>query len=91
MIEIVWDDKFKHIYKKWSKNHPDLIDQFRNRMEIFVADPFHSSLKTHSLSGILKGCWAFRITYEHRLIFKFVGKEKRKVLLIDIGTHKEVY
>jgi addiction module RelE/StbE family toxin len=91
MIELVWDEKFKRIYKKWKLKHPDLEKQFKNIMELFVIDPFHLSLKTHRLSGILKGLWAIRINYEQRLIFKFIDKEKKKVLLIDIGTHKEVY
>lgn len=91
MIEIVWDKKFKRIYKSWSKKHPDLVDSFRDKMGLFINDPFHPSLRTHSLSGILKGLWSLRITYEYRLIFKFIGKGKKKVLLIDIGTHEEVY
>ena len=91
MIEIVWDKKFKRIYKNWSKKHPELIDSFRNKMELFVNNPFHSSLRTHSLSGVLKGLWSLSITYEYRLIFKFIDKQKKKILLIDIGTHNEVY
>jgi addiction module RelE/StbE family toxin len=91
MIELVWDEKFKRIYKKWSQKHPDLVDQFRNKMELFVTNPFHPSLRTHTLSGVLKGLWASRINYEHRLVFKFIDKQKRKVLLIDLGTHEEVY
>jgi mRNA-degrading endonuclease YafQ of YafQ-DinJ toxin-antitoxin module len=79
MIEIVWDEKFKRIYKKWSKKHPDLVNSFRVKME------------PHSLSGILKGLWSLRISYEFRLIFRFVDNEKSKVLLIAIGTHEEVY
>ncbi len=91
MIELIWDEKFKRLYKKWSQKHPDLEEQFRDRMELFVTDPFHPSLKTHRLSGVLKGSWAMRISYEQRLVFKFVDKQKKKVLLIDIRTHKEVY
>ncbi len=89
--EIIWDDTFKRIYKKWSKRHPDLVNTFRNKLDLFVRNPFHPSLRTHSLSGILAGLWSFSITYEHRLIFKFIGKGKRKVQLIDLGSHDEVY
>ena len=32
-----------------------------------------------------------RINFEQRLIFRFVDKEKKKILFIDIGTHNEVY
>ncbi len=91
MIELIWDEKFKRIFKKWSQKHPDLKEQFKDKIELLVSDPFHQILKTHRLSGILKGSWAIRINYEHRLVFKFVDKEKTKILLIDIGTHREVY
>jgi len=90
MIELIWDEKFKRLFKKWTQKHPDLNELFRNKMELFVVDPFHPSLKTHSLSGTLKGSWAI-INYEQRLIFRFMDKEKQKILLIDIGTHNEVY
>ncbi|MFA4849624.1 MAG: type II toxin-antitoxin system YoeB family toxin [Methanoregula sp.] len=57
----------------------------------FEEDPFHPSLKTHTLSGVLKGLWSFRITYEHRLVFDFIDESRTQVLLIDIGSHEEVY
>lgn len=91
MIELIWDEKFKRLFKKWNQKHPDLKEQFKSKMELFMIDPFDPSLKTHSLSGTLKSSWAIRINYEQRLIFRFVDKEKKKILLIDIGTHKEVY
>ena len=91
MIELIWDEKFKRLFKKWNQKHPDLNEQFRIKLELFVFDPFHPTLKTHSLSGTLKGSWAIRINYEQRLIFRFMDKEKQKNLLIDIGTHNEVY
>ncbi|MFH1901114.1 MAG: hypothetical protein ABIK26_02550 [Candidatus Omnitrophota bacterium] len=49
MIEIIWDEKFKRIYKNWRKKHPDLVESFRNKMELFINNPFHPFLKTHSL------------------------------------------
>ncbi len=90
MIELIWDERFKRTYKKWSKKHPDLIEVLKSKLELFVNNPFHPVLRTHSLSGVLQELWCLRINYEHRLIFKFVEK-KKKVLLIDIGTHNEVY
>jgi Txe/YoeB family toxin of toxin-antitoxin system len=91
MIEVFWDKRFKKIYEKWSRKHLDLIETFKEKLEQFSEEPFYPSLKTHSLSGVLKGLWSLKINYEHRLIFKFLDKEKEKVLLIDIGTHAEVY
>ena len=91
MIELIWDEKFTKIYKKWAKKHPDLIGEFKERLILFSKDPFFPSLKTHALHGDLKGLWAIRITFQYRLIFCFFNLDKTKIILIDIGTHDEIY
>ena len=89
MIEILWDEPFLRILTKWTSKHPDLISKLEAKLTLFSSEPFHPSLKTHNLSGNLKDYWALSITYEYRLVFKFV--DENKALLIDIGTHDEVY
>ncbi len=89
MISLIWDAAFIRILKKWKKKHPHLIKTFQEVLSEFVKNPFQPSLRTHCLSGKLKDCWACSITYEYRVVFKFISKNK--VLLIDIGTHDEVY
>lgn len=89
MIEIIFDEPFLRILKKWRKKHPELIDRFQQRLILFSNDPFHPSLKRHSLNGNLAGYWSISINYEQRLVFQFLSDTK--VLLIDIGTHDEVY
>lgn len=91
MIELIWDERFKKIYKKWVRQHPELKAQFAKKLLQFEEDPFHPALKTHSLSGVLKGLWSFRITYEQRLVFDFTDECRTQVILIDIGSHEEVY
>ena len=89
MIELVWDEPFLRILKKWKSKHPDLASKFQDKLTLFCKEPFHPSLKCHGLSGNLQGYTAINITYEYRLVFKFVSENK--VLLVDIGTHDEVY
>ena len=57
---------------------------------MFVADPFAHGLRTHPLTGKLHGCYAFTVDLDCRVVFMFI-KGHSKVLLIDIGTHEEVY
>jgi mRNA-degrading endonuclease YafQ of YafQ-DinJ toxin-antitoxin module len=71
--------------------HPDLVPLFTEKVELFVSDSFHPSLRVLSLSGVLHGLWAMRINYDQRLIFKFMDEAHTIVLLIDIGTHDKVY
>lgn len=58
--------------------------------DLFENNPFASRIRTHKLSGKLKGLWAFSVDYNCRIIFKFV-EGKSNILLIDIGGHNEVY
>ena len=59
-------------------------------MELFVSDPFTHELRTHALTGKLHGCHAFSVDFDCRVVFMFL-KGQSRVLLIDIGTHDEVY
>ena len=54
MVEIIWDDSFLRILKKWKRKHPDLMVDFQDKLSQFTENPFQPSLKTHSLSGKLK-------------------------------------
>lgn len=89
MIKLVWDQGFKRAYQKRIKKDSEINTRFWNAVEMFVTDPFNPMLKTHKLSGKLKGLWVFSCLYDCRIIFKFIKKEE--VLLIDIGSHDEVY
>jgi mRNA-degrading endonuclease YafQ of YafQ-DinJ toxin-antitoxin module len=61
------------------------------RVEIFTTNPFHARLKTHKLSGKLKGMWAFSIEQDARVLFYFTKDKPRKAVFTDIGSHDEVY
>jgi len=56
---------------------------------LFSKNPCNPRLKTHKLVGKLDGLWAFSVGYDYRVVFRFIDAEE--VLLIDIGTHDEVY
>ena len=89
MIKLFWDEGFKKAYRKRIKNNEELKRKFWDSIHLFVKEPFNIRLKTHKLSGKLKGLWAFRCSYEYRVIFEFI--KSNEVLLIDIGMHDEVY
>ena len=91
MVELIWDEQFKKIYRNGARQHPDLKAQFAKKIVTFEQNPFHPTLKTHSLIGVLKGLWSFRITDEHRLVFYFIDKSRTTVVLIDICSREEVY
>ena len=90
MINLVWDTAFKRSYKKRISGDPFLKESFWDSIEDFTKKPFDSHLKTHKLTGKLNGLWAFSVAPDCRIIFKFLNDGK-SALLIDIGSHDEVY
>ena len=89
MIKIVWDNGFKRSYKKRIKNFSKIQKKFQSAIALFAEDPFQPKLRTHKLSGELEDIWAFYVDYDCRVIFEFL--DEMTVLLIDIGSHDEVY
>ena len=91
MMELVWDASFKRAYRKRIAPNKHLAGRFEEAMALFVLDPFEPRLRTHKLTGKLHGYWAFSVEQDCRVLFLFIKGSKRKVLLIDIGSHDEVY
>ncbi len=69
--------------------NPELKPKLLQALETFADNPLSPPLRTHKLSGKLKGLWAFVIAYDCRVIFRFL--DNQNILLIDIGKHDEVY
>jgi addiction module RelE/StbE family toxin len=89
VIRVAWDPGFKKSYQKKIKHHDELKKRFWKAMELFSKNPFAPRLRTHKLTGKLEGLWAFSVAYDSRVVFQFLNE--KEVLLIDIGTHDEVY
>ena len=89
MIKIIWDRGFEQSYRQRIRTRPALRKDFFDSLDLFDEDPFHPALRTHPLTGPLKGLWAFGCASDLRVIFRFI--KKNEVLLVDIGSHEEVY
>ena len=83
-------EKYSKIEKKFFKKHTDLILKYGEVLKKLQINPFDNSLKTDKLKGELKEFYASHLTYEYRiiLIIKIVNNE---IILVNIGTHDEVY
>ncbi len=89
-MEVTFSDSFKKAFKKRIKS-TTLESNFWIILELFVINPFDSSLKTHKLSGQLKDLWSFSIGYNLRVVFYFTKDKPKRAVFVDIGTHDEVY
>ena len=94
MRKLIWSKTFIRAFKRLIKKHPNLREDIEDALRLLVQEPFAPQLETHKLKGKLSGSWACSAGYDLRIIFDFVKNEKQKeddILLIEIGTHDEVY
>ena len=72
------------------RRHPDLRVQLQSAIDGLRHDPFQPSLRLHPLQGDLSGFHAVSLTYQFRIVL-VLNAEERRITLINIGSHDEVY
>ncbi len=84
-MKIYYSRKFEKEYKRL---HFKIKISAEKKEAIFRKNPHDPRLKTHKLTGKLKGYYSFSIDYQYRIIFEF--REKEIVWFHSVGTH-EIY
>jgi mRNA interferase YafQ len=79
--------EFKRNYRKLRLAEQE---RFKQRMKIFVIDPFDPMLRNHALVGKYEGCRSIAIGGDLRLVYRVTERED-VILLLDIGTHSRLY
>lgn len=87
-MKIVYDRKFKQSYKLKIKDHKNLVAQIRDIVELLLSDSHSKDLDIHPLQGSMKGLYSITVDADLRIVYK---KTKQALILLDIGSHKEVY
>ncbi len=94
MRRLAWNASFQRTFKHRTRHSPASGERVFQVLEKLAEDPFHPTLKTHKLSGQLRGLWACWVEYDCRIVFPLepdpAGREET-IILVDIGTHDEVY
>ena len=90
MWKIVDTPYYQRALKRFLRKRPDLRQTYDAVIRLLVTDPYEPSLKLHSLGGRHAGEYAVSVTYRYRMILTFAVIE-RQVVLIDIGSHDDVY
>ena len=69
--------------KDFSKLHPNIKNVVLNKLNIFMDNPNHPSLRIKKIKGTTNK-WEMTITKNYRITFKPVGNTK---ILRKVGTH----
>jgi mRNA interferase YafQ len=92
--ELVETPRFTRALRKYTRRDGERQACVADTLLRMGADVFDPRLKTHALTGELAGRYACACGYDCRIVFslaKDTRTKKEKVLLLDVGTHDEVY
>ncbi len=92
-MKLVASKKFKKSYKKFTKNNELLKNKIDETLKLLSINPYNKQLQTHKLSGKLETYLSCNCGYDCRIIFIIMKNiaEVEEILLLDIGSHDEVY
>ena len=88
--EIEYTPKYEKKLFKFLKKHKDIVPKYKKTILLMEADPFHPSLRLHSLKGKLKDLYSVSIDMQYRITIEFYI-ENNRIIPVNIGTHDKVY
>ena len=75
-------------YQHWIKADPTVLLRLNDLLRDIRRDPFKGLGKPEPLKGDLSGWWSRRITQEHRLVYRVVGKgEAQQIEVVVCRQH----
>ncbi len=89
MLKVEYDVRYLNDLKQLVRKQPELVEEINLRAQWFKKNPEDTRLNNHDLKKKMKSKWAFSITGDIRIIYKWLGKNK--VRLLAIGGHEKVY
>ncbi|MDQ6602321.1 MAG: plasmid stabilization protein [Chloroflexota bacterium] len=94
MPSVTWDlvetPAYARALRRFFRKHPDLRDTHAEVIRLLSTDPHAPSLRLYPLGGELAGQHAVSITYTYRITLILIVVE-REIVLLNIGSHDEVY
>jgi mRNA interferase YafQ len=90
MKKLVSTPRFEKSFLKFAWRNRSLQQKIEDSLTQLADDAFAANLGTHKLAGTL----ACSCGYDCRILFKFdldEETEEEVILLLDVGTHDEVY
>lgn len=94
MHELVLTPRFERAFRRLVAKNPAFRPQIETALRRMASDIGDPRLKTHHLSGQLKGLHACSVGYDCRIVFarqKHPKTGAEVLVLINLGSHEEVY
>ena len=88
--KIIRTQKFMKKLSKIIKKNPSLKAKISKTLKLLATDINHPSLRLHKLKGNMSDYYSASIDMNYRIILELIVTEK-EIILLDIGSHDDVY
>ena len=88
--KLVFPESYIRRARKFLKKHPEIHGQYRKALELLELNPYHPSLRLHSLQGNLSSLSSVSINISYRIVLELII-DGNEILFINIGKHDQVY
>ncbi|GGD70943.1 type II toxin-antitoxin system RelE/ParE family toxin [Lacimicrobium alkaliphilum] len=87
---LIYTDSYIRRAKKFLKRHPQILGQYEKTLQLLELNPYHPSLRLHSLQGSLSDLSSVSINMSYRIVLELLI-QNNDIILLDIGDHNQVY
>ncbi len=87
---LVFTEQYNRCAKRFLKRHPDLTQHYLKTLKILEANPYHPSLRLHSLKGKFEALHSVSINLSYRITLELLIKDG-EIILVNVGDHDAVY
>lgn len=88
--EIRFSESYKKRLRKFIQTHKEIVARYEKTIRLLQENPYHPSLRLHKLKGTMSEYYSISINIEYRIIMDFMIADE-VIILLDIGSHDEVY
>ena len=78
---LIYADSYIRRAKKFLQKHPEIHKQYKKTLQLLELDPYHPSLRLHSLEGRLKGLSSVSINMSYRVVLELEIQGEEIVLV----------
>ena len=89
-FKLIYPESYIKRARKFLKKHPEIHSQYRKTLALLELNPYHPSLRLHSLHDRMSGLSSVSINISYRTVLELII-EGDEILLVNIGKHDQVY
>ena len=87
---IIYTPSYNKRAARFLKKHSDLYSQYEKTLKLLEIQPHHPSLRMHKLKGSLSDLHSVSINLSYRITLEVIIHDEQ-LILVDVGSHDEVY